>query len=85
MTRQLNKSLLFFKNCVLSNCHLTFYMADTEATTINEQWDKLVSLVETGGTDASKFYQKGNKTAGTRLRKVLLDLKNMAHDIRKDI
>ncbi len=35
--------------------------------------------------DFSKFYDKGNKAAGTRIRKAMQDLKQMAQDIRSDI
>ena len=32
--------------------------------------------------DFNKFYDKGNKAAGTRVRKGMQDLKNLAQDIR---
>jgi hypothetical protein len=32
-----------------------------------------------------KFYEKGNKAAGTRARKGLQDLKKLAQDIRLEI
>lgn len=32
--------------------------------------------------DFSKFYDKGNKAAGTRVRKAMQQLKSMAQDIR---
>ena len=32
--------------------------------------------------DFNKFYDKGNKAAGTRVRKAMQDLKNLAQDIR---
>ena len=35
--------------------------------------------------DFNKFYAKGNKAAGTRVRKAMQDLKKMAQDIRVDI
>jgi len=35
--------------------------------------------------DMDKFYNKGNKAAGTRARKHLQDLKNLAQVIRKEI
>ena len=35
--------------------------------------------------DFSKFYEKGNKAAGTRIRKGMQDLKKMAQDIRLDV
>ncbi|MFN3802447.1 histone H1 [Belliella pelovolcani] len=35
--------------------------------------------------DFEKFYDKGNQAAGTRVRKGMQDLKNMAQDIRKEV
>ena len=35
--------------------------------------------------DFSKFYDKGNKAAGTRVRKAMQDLKGMAQDIRVEV
>lgn len=35
--------------------------------------------------DLDKFYEKGNKAAGTRARKQLQDLKKLAQDIRLEI
>lgn len=36
-------------------------------------------------SDFAKFYEKGNKAAGTRVRKGMQDLKTLAQDIRKEI
>jgi hypothetical protein len=35
--------------------------------------------------DMEKFYDKGNKAAGTRARKQLQDLKKLAQEIRLEI
>ena len=35
--------------------------------------------------DFEKFYEKGNSAAGTRVRKGMQDLKNMAQDLRKEV
>jgi hypothetical protein len=35
--------------------------------------------------DFKKFYEQGNKAAGTRVRKGMLDLKNLAQDIRMNV
>ena len=35
--------------------------------------------------DADKFYNKGNNAAGTRVRKGMQDLKNMAQAIRLEV
>ncbi len=35
--------------------------------------------------DFSKFYDKGNKAAGTRVRKGMQELKKMAQEIRVEV
>ncbi|HEY0654889.1 MAG TPA: histone H1, partial [Chryseosolibacter sp.] len=35
--------------------------------------------------DADKFYNKGNSAAGTRVRKGMQDLKNLAQAIRSEV
>ncbi|GAB5408332.1 MAG: histone H1 [Balneolaceae bacterium] len=45
----------------------------------------LQALVESVSSEMEKFYDKGNKAAGTRARKGLQDLKKLAQDIRLEI
>lgn len=47
-----------------------------------EELKKLVSSLE---ADADKFYNKANSAAGTRVRKGMQDLKNLAQTIRLEI
>ena len=47
--------------------------------------DELKGLVEDVSAENEKFYDKGNKAAGTRARKGLQDLKKLAQDIRLEI
>ena len=35
--------------------------------------------------DFEKFYEKGNNAAGTRVRKGMQELKNLAQDIRVEV
>lgn len=35
--------------------------------------------------DFEKFFVKGNKTAGTRMRKVMQELKKLAQEVRDDV
>lgn len=42
-------------------------------------------LVQSLEDDFTKFYEKGNKAAGTRVRKGMQDLKNFAQDIRTEV
>ncbi len=46
---------------------------------------ELQALVESVSSEMEKFYDKGNKAAGTRARKGLQDLKKLAQDIRLEI
>tara|TARA_R100001143_G_scaffold63310_1_gene69660 strand:- start:21355 stop:21531 length:177 start_codon:yes stop_codon:yes gene_type:complete len=48
---------------------------------LNEVKNLMAGLEE----DLVKFYDKGNKAAGTRARKQLQDLKKLAQDIRIEI
>lgn len=49
------------------------------------RFDKLKNFVANLEEDFSKFYEKGNKAAGTRIRKAMQELKTMAQDIRVNI
>ncbi|HWP82917.1 MAG TPA: histone H1 [Bacteroidota bacterium] len=46
---------------------------------------ELLDLVETFRKDFEKFYVKGNKSAGTRVRKHMAALKRKAQEIRNEI
>ena len=49
------------------------------------RFSEIKNLVDELEVDMEKFYSKNNKTAGTRARKTLQDLKKLAQDIRIDI
>ncbi|GJM19052.1 MAG: hypothetical protein DHS20C14_12650 [Phycisphaeraceae bacterium] len=46
--------------------------------------DKLAQLIESCREDYNKS-KGGNKAAGTRVRKAMQDVKNVAQDIRKEM
>lgn len=46
---------------------------------------ELRDLLTSFEKDFVKFYEKGNKSAGTRVRKHMNDLKRKAQEIRKEI
>lgn len=50
-----------------------------------EKFEDLKSKLVEIEAEAEKFYVKGNKAAGTRLRKGLQDIKNLAQEIRVDV
>lgn len=49
------------------------------------RFDQLRELVMSLEDDFTKFYDKGNKAAGTRVRKGMQELKVMAQDIRTEV
>jgi hypothetical protein len=46
------------------------------------RFHEVKSLVDSLEEDMDKFYNKGNKTAGTRARKTLQELKKLSQEIR---
>ncbi|MEX0771486.1 MAG: histone H1 [Balneolaceae bacterium] len=47
--------------------------------------EQVKSLVDELEPDMVKFYEKGNKAAGTRARKSLQEIKKVAQEIRLEI
>ena len=56
-----------------------------QPTQMANHFDSLKDLVAGMEDDFAKFYDKGNKAAGTRIRKSMQDLKKVAQDIRSDV
>jgi hypothetical protein len=50
-----------------------------------ELYEQLTKLVSELNEDVTKFYDKKNKAAGTRVRKTCQDIKNLCQDIRVDV
>ena len=50
-----------------------------------KRFEELKDLVMSLEGDFEKFYDKGNQAAGTRVRKGMQSLKNVAQDIRKEV
>lgn len=50
-----------------------------------KRFDELRDLVMSLEADFEKFYDKNNNAAGTRVRKGMQDLKNLAQEIRLEI
>lgn len=49
------------------------------------RFNEIKVLVDQLEGDMDKFFEKGNKTAGTRARKLLQDLKTLSQEIRVQI
>lgn len=50
-----------------------------------KKFNEVKALIAALEADADKFYNKGNSAAGTRVRKGMQDLKNLAQSIRLEI
>lgn len=50
-----------------------------------KRFDQIRDLVMGMEGDFQKFYEKGNQAAGTRVRKGMQELKNMAQEIRLEV
>lgn len=49
------------------------------------RYDEMNELLDQLEPDITKFYEKGNKAAGTRARKTLQEVKKKAQEIRMEI
>jgi len=50
-----------------------------------EKFEKVKELISATEADATKFYDGGNAAAGTRVRKAMQELKNLAQEIRAEV
>lgn len=50
-----------------------------------ERFAQVKDLLNSVEGDFEKFYEKDNKAAGTRVRKAMQDLKNLAQEIRIEV
>ena len=50
-----------------------------------DRYQELQALVASFEHDFDKFYVKGNKSAGTRVRKAMNELKKKAQEIRLEV
>ena len=48
-------------------------------------YTQLKSIIENTEQDADKFFNNGNKAAGTRLRKNLQQIKVLAQELRREV
>ena len=54
----------------------------TTVHSLMNRFSEIRDLIQSLEGDFEKFYDKGNQAAGTRVRKGMQDLKNLAQDIR---
>jgi hypothetical protein len=48
-------------------------------------FEQIQTIVTEAEADVSKFYENGNKAAGTRVRKAMQSIKALAQDLRKEV
>ena len=51
----------------------------------DNRFDQLQGILNVAQEDMTKFYEKENKAAGTRVRKEMQNLKKLAQEIRLEI
>ena len=49
------------------------------------KYDELLTLLQGSQKDFESFFEKGNKAAGTRVRKAMFELIGSATDVRKEV
>jgi hypothetical protein len=57
----------------------------SNGTDTPETLDEMINLLESAKVDYNKFYVDGNASAGTRIRKVMQQIKSSAHDVRTHV
>jgi cytochrome c556 len=65
--------------------HRLAFLQTTNGRNVMSKLQELRNLLDTFEKDFVKFYDKGNKSAGTRVRKHMNDLKRKAQEIRKEV
>lgn len=57
---------------------------DTPKSVIAPKFSKILEVMNGAMTDAQKF-ENGNKTAGTRVRKAMQEVKTLAQEVRETV
>ncbi len=57
----------------------------SDSTTEPNTLEDMINLLESVRTDYNKFYNQGNSSAGTRIRKAMQQVKTSAHDVRTHV
>ena len=69
----------------VSILHFQFSIFNHFNSNIMEKFNKLKQIIASTEEDAAKFFEKDNAAAGTRVRKALQEIKELAHELRLDI
>lgn len=52
---------------------------------MSKTFEQIQELIKATQDDVDKFFVKGNKAAGTRIRKSMQDLKGLAQEMRLEV
>ena len=52
---------------------------------MSEKYQAMIEFLQSLESDVSKFYEKGQAAAGTRVRKGLSELKKLAQEMRNEV
>jgi len=52
---------------------------------MSSTFEKIKEVVKLAQDDVDKFFVKGNKSAGTRIRKAMQDIKVLAQELRLEV
>jgi hypothetical protein len=69
----------------LSRTRPPLFSPQYQEESMADRFNELQGFVNDLERDFQQFYQKGNKAAGTRVRKGMQELKKMAQDIRNEV
>jgi hypothetical protein len=50
-----------------------------------ENFNRIKEVMDAAEADIAKFVEKGNKTAGTRIRQAMQEVKKLAQQVRLDV
>jgi hypothetical protein len=54
-------------------------------TTETNLLEQMITLLQEARDDHDRFFEKGNNAAGTRVRKVMQDVKTLAQELRVEV
>jgi len=54
-------------------------------TTETNRLEELIALLENTRDDHEKFFERGNNAAGTRVRRVMQEVKALAQELRTEV
>ncbi len=70
---------------VLNPNHTNFYNQTLSKQITMSRYSELKSIVDDLESDFNKFHDKNVDAAGARIRRAMLDLRNLANVIRKEV